>query len=84
MLQRTTHILATLASLAAILVGLAGGWEFWAVVKRAAVGYLGVYLVCGSLLVLGRFALQAGHPKASGTAGKGREAEATRGTDAAP
>lgn len=83
MLQRSTHILATLASLVAILVGLAGGWEFWAVVKRATIGYLGVYLTCGIVLGLGHLALQAGQQKASTARRNDGERGETHGTDAA-
>jgi hypothetical protein len=84
MLQRTTHLLATLASLAALLIGLAGGWEFWSVVQRATVSYVAVYIVCGVLLLLGRFALRSNPAKARGIAGHNGESRATGGTDAAP
>lgn len=83
MLQRTTHLLATLASLSALVIGLAGGWEFWSVVQRAVVGYVGVYLVCGVLLLLGHFALGSAPAKSRETARDDEEPGATGGTDAA-
>jgi hypothetical protein len=84
MLQRTTHILATLTSLSALLIGLAGGWEFWSVVKRATVSYVGMYLLCGTLLLLGHFALRSAPVIRRESIGNDTESGETGGTDAAP
>ncbi len=84
MLQRVTHILATLAALAALGVGLAGGWEFWSIVRRATLRYVGMYIACGVLLLLGRFALQSAPPPSREGTRSGAEPEGTGGTDAAP
>jgi hypothetical protein len=83
MLQRSTHILATLASLSALLIGLAGGWEFWSVVRRATVSYVGVYLLCGILLLLGHFALRSAPVTRRDSIGNDAESGETDGTDAA-
>lgn len=83
MLQRTTHLLATLASLAALLIGLAGGWEFWSVVQRAVVSYVGVYLISGVLLLLGHFALRSTPARPREIARSNAQGEETAGTDAA-
>lgn len=82
-MQQWASVAATGAALVALLLGLAGHWEFWSVLERAVLAYLVVFGIVGGLLLLGRIALRNEPPAGSDATDRNGERSRTDGTDAA-
>ncbi len=83
MLQRVVRLFATGAALAAVLLGLHAGWDFWTVAKRSVASYFVIFAVGGGLAALGRLAVLTDDAKSTTATGSASEQSGTDGTNTA-
>ena len=83
MAGRVVRLIATGAALAAVLTGLARGWDVWTVLKRMVIGYLSLYATGALLVAFARIAMTQDPEEATETPKLPEAAQGTDGTNAA-